>query len=549
MISWLQTNFQKHFRIMFIVLLVVIVVAFVFTIGNQGSFGGADRDEASDRRFFEVSLNTRAKLERFLQRDPQLASFLGGQRQAVDPYFRAAALHLANLHKVPEPTTAELEAFIKTRPIFLDRAGVFNPQTYSIIIDNFTMGGQATEADIKRVLVDEFRIEKVRSVLSGPGYTDKEEILEQIREGTATWSVLVATFDTATYTPEVEITEDTLTAYFEANKQRYATPTRRKVRYVEFDPANFSEAVTTTDEQLATYFENNYDRYQPKPPEPVEGEEPAVVEPVTFEQARSAVRNDYRIDQAVHLAEEKAHDFVLSILDDETPNTPEALSAKAAAFGVELKSTPHFSANERPIGTIWPREAVSQAFLLSPSKFYGEPFKAGDVSVVMFYEEEQPSVLPQLTTVANTVANDYRAQELVKRRAEYAKQLRETLAAADSEEAFGAAAEEAGLTVASFENFSLRQPAQGLDTTILGAFRNLEPMQVSQPTPTSEPGKFAYVFPLSKQTQDVSVDSPEYQEMAGYLSEYFGNMTANNYLNALVLAEAARAEINIQQQN
>ena len=548
MISWLQTNLEKHFRTVFIVLLVVIVVAFVFTIGNQGSFGGADRERAANLAFFDVSLNTQAKKERFLRQDPQIAAMLGGYRQMPDPYFRAAALHVANVHSIPEPTQAELEEFIKSRPIFQDRTGSFNPQTYSMIIDNLKLGGRATEADMIRVLKDEYRISKVREVLAGPGYTDKDEILDSLRQSTTKWNVMVANYDLTTYNPDVEITDEALQSYFDVHKDQYRTPVRRSVSYIEFDASSFVDKVNPTDDELSTYFENNYSKYQPKPEEPKEGEEAKPVEPVTLEQARPQVREDYRQEKARDLALETANDLVIELIETESKLATPSFDAVMKEFSVEPKTTAEFAANERPIGANWPQDAVRQAFLLTKDKYYSDPFQVGDNAVVMFYHDEIPSILPQFETLRARVTEDYRQQELAKLRQEHAKEVQGILATAtESKEAFGAAAELAGLTVNTYSDFSAREPAQGLDSSVLPALRDLDVKSVSEATPTRKPNQVAYVYAISKEVPEVSEDSPEYQQTASYLSDYFGNYTANNYLSAMVLAESQRSGISVRE--
>ena len=43
MISWSQTILQKHNKWLFSILLVVIIIAFVFTIGNTPGIGSGNR--------------------------------------------------------------------------------------------------------------------------------------------------------------------------------------------------------------------------------------------------------------------------------------------------------------------------------------------------------------------------------------------------------------------------------------------------------------------------------------------------------------------------
>ena len=51
MISWIQKTFQHHFRTVFAVLLVLIIISFVVGINASGGFGQAERRHV-DRPFF-----------------------------------------------------------------------------------------------------------------------------------------------------------------------------------------------------------------------------------------------------------------------------------------------------------------------------------------------------------------------------------------------------------------------------------------------------------------------------------------------------------------
>ena len=55
MISWIQRTFQHHFRLIFAILLVGMVIPFIFTIGSTPGIGRADRS-AAGRDFFGHNL-------------------------------------------------------------------------------------------------------------------------------------------------------------------------------------------------------------------------------------------------------------------------------------------------------------------------------------------------------------------------------------------------------------------------------------------------------------------------------------------------------------
>ncbi|MBC2608219.1 peptidyl-prolyl cis-trans isomerase [Pelagicoccus albus] len=536
MISWLQINLQKHFRVVFIILLVVLVVAFVFTIGNQGPMSGRD-EKTADLYFFDTPLNTEAARTQF-QQDAQLSVSLNRNSRASQtlPFERATVLHIANEHSIPQPTTEQLRAFIETLPAFQNASGEFDPQAYNMIVDSLSFGA-FSQNDLRRVLVDDYRINKVYSVLRGAGFVDETEILDSLAQRLASWSILFAEYDLSSYTPEVEITEDMLRKHYEDFSFTYQTPERRVVDYIEVDANDYVEEIKPTEDELINYYEANIERYQPTAPE---GEEsPATI---TFEQARLAVRSDLRLEQAREIASEKAHDLVVEIVDKELSRDSASLEDAISSLGAEVKTASSFAANETPIGTTWGRDVVGEAFSLTESRFYSEPIQHGNKTLVLFYNQVIPPVVPSFENLRDRVALDVRAELYREARANYATELKGKLEeASESEDSFGTAAEEAGMTVGSYYDFTLSEPAEGLDRRALSAMLNLEPGDVSDFVRLDGENKGAFIYVVSKDVPEVSKDDPQYTEVEQSLKNLYGQFSANQYIQDLMLAEQLRA--------
>ena len=81
MISWLQTRFQKHYQVLFLVLLAVIIVAFVFTIGASPGIGRADRT-GPRREVFGTSLTTEQDQRDFFE-VAQISAYLQTGSQSI----------------------------------------------------------------------------------------------------------------------------------------------------------------------------------------------------------------------------------------------------------------------------------------------------------------------------------------------------------------------------------------------------------------------------------------------------------------------------------
>lgn len=536
---------QKHFRVVFIVLLVVLIVAFVFTIGNQGPMGGGN-DQTSDLQFYDTQLGREAERMQ-LQRDAQLsASLARNNRPSPNLSFeRATVRYIANQNLIPEPTEEQLRDYIETLPAFQNQLGQFDAQAYNMAIDSLRFGGAFTEKDLHRVLVDDYRIAKVYAVLRGDGFVNESEILESLGQRLAKWSIVLAEIDLDTYTPEVEITEEMLTQHYEDFSFSYQTPERRVVDYIEIDSSQYIDQIKPTEDELLAYFEANIERYQPPA---AEGEEPT--EPVTYEQARLAVREDLRREQARDLAAEKAHDLVVAIVENDFSRDSNGFETLIANSGSTLKTASSFAANETPIGTTWGPQIVSQAFELSEERFYSEPLPLGNASLILFYSQVIEPAIPSFETLRQRIMSDARAEAYRKARAEFALELQSTLddAASESQASFEAAAEDAGLTLTPYEDFSLTEPAEGLDRRALSAMLPLETGDISDLIRLDSENQGAFLYVVSKDVPEVSKDDPQYTQVEQSLKNLYGQFSADQYIQTLVQQEMLRIGL-IQQAN
>lgn len=536
MISWLQHQIQKHLVLVFVVF-AVLIIAFIVQIGNQGPLGQKER--TAGLMFFDTPFDTQEARAQ-LGGDAQLSAMLNrNQRPSQTLQFeRATVRHIANLHSIPNPSKEQLREYIETLPAFIGPLGEFDAQAYNRTLDSLPLFGY-TENDLHRVLSDDYRINKVYTVLRGAGFVDESEILEGLSQRLAKWSVLVAEYDLNSHTPEIEVTQEMLEKHFEEFSFQYMTPERRVVDYIEVDASPFVEDIKPTEDELIMHFEENIDRYQPTV---VEGEEASELPaPVTFEDVRGLVRTELRLEKGREIAAERAHDLVVEIIENEYTRDSEGLKAAIAELGFELKTSSSFAANETPVGTTWGRDIVSQAFNLTESRFYSEPFQHGNTSVVLFYNEVFEPNLPSLSSISQRVAADVRAEELRKARAEYALELKSLLeSAADSEESFGAAAEEAGMTVGSYLDFSLTEPAEGLNPRLLSAMVELDQGEVSDFARLGADNKGAFVYVLEKNVPEVSKDDPQFAQVEQSLKNLYGQFAAEQYIQTLLSQEMLR---------
>lgn len=131
MITWIQTRFQTGYKILFFLVLIVVIVAFVFTIGEAPGMGrGGDRGEPME--YFGYDLRSRPDQQEITRlaaisfytsrgRDP-------GEQLEQYAFNRLAYLGTGRQMGLPAPTDRELQQFIATRDAFRGPDGRFDPE-------------------------------------------------------------------------------------------------------------------------------------------------------------------------------------------------------------------------------------------------------------------------------------------------------------------------------------------------------------------------------------------------------------------------------------
>ena len=269
MISWIQRTFQHHFRLIFAVLLIGMVIPFIFTIGSTPGIGRADHSAAT-RDFFGHNLLSEEE-RRVMLEDARMSAELQYGTSDVSAeqiqyymYQRVASLHLADQMRLPPPTAAETTEFIKHLRIFTGSDGQFDVNRYDAFRNSLKSGSGITEADIARVISDDARINKVGHLIAGPGFATPADVNEIMNKGDTTWTVSTATTDYASFAPGIVLTDAAISKYFSDNSFRYTVPPRVGVDAVQFPAADFTAGASPTDAEVRDYYDENPEKF-PKP--------------------------------------------------------------------------------------------------------------------------------------------------------------------------------------------------------------------------------------------------------------------------------------------
>jgi peptidyl-prolyl cis-trans isomerase D len=552
MISWIQKNFQHHFRIVFGVVLVVTIISFIFTIGAAPGIGRAGTKTYS-QLFFGHDL-TKQGTSDSLFGDAALSiqlqiGYMGGESSQVHDYGlqRTAALALADQLKLPAPTRDELANYIRGLQAFAGSDGQFDANRYASFRDNLKANPRLSEADISRVLGDDVRVAQLRRIIGGPGYVLTGEVREQLIRADSSWTIAVASTEYADFKPEIPVAEDALKHYFEENSFRYTVPPRVGVDFVEYRTSDFVGAISPTPAEIRAFYDENPARF-PKPPEPKSAQSDAAKPSnpdADFATVSAQVEQTLKTERASRTTAKAAADLTVAIYEQKLqPHTP-AFNDFIAQNKLALKAVPPFQAETVPPDLGWNEQIVEQAMNLKSDRPVSDALSTANGSLVLFWRETLPSYQPELAQVRDRVVADFRENErrnsFVAMGPTLRAQLEARLKAGDPfEKAAAAVTGPIKLTVKEYPAFVRRQPPKELERSpVLAALERLNQGQVSDLIPTTEKSFFVYI--REKKNPDLAETSPQFSTMQTAIAQQSTTVASGLILHEVVAEELKKS--------
>lgn len=552
MISWIQTTFQRHTKLVMLFLLVAITIPFVFTIGAAPGIGQAGH-KVLEQDFFGHNLGNEQEA-RAIFRDGSLSAQLKGAFQASGPQLqqyslsRIAGLALAQNLGIPEATAQQLSAYIANLAVFKNDQGAFDASRYKNFEDSLKANPNLTAADATRIFREDARLEALSKVLAGPGYVLPGDIVEQLKRTDTTWSLAVATLDYATFDAGVQVTDAALQKFYEENSFRYEVPARPRLSVVEFKAGEFAPTTAPSEQEARAFYEANAARF-PVPADAADKKDAgtpsfalgqnATTAPDNFSKVRPQVEAAMKDAVARRAASKAANDFTVAVYERKVAaNSPELAALVAAQRRTATPLAP-FTFDQPPADRPWLANFSEQISRLDQERFFSDPLPTPDGYAVLLWNESLPAYKPMLSEVREKVAADYRDSEKRRRFADHGKAVRDRLqAAVKSGKSFADAAAAEKLEVKSYANFTLRQPPQDLPYAAFSAMQNLEVGQVSDMVTTGDKGHFA--FAAGKKLPDTSAANPRFAEVRKQLMDYTAAANESALLSSLVEEELKR---------
>ena len=547
MISWIQRTFQHHFKLIFAVLLVGMVIPFIFTIGSTPGIGRADRTMTA-RDFFGHNLLSEAE-KRVMLDDARMsaelqygASNVSAEQIQYYMYQREATLHLADQAHLPAPTDAETTDFIKRLRIFLGPDGQFDVTRYNAFRSELKTGSGVTEADIARVIKDDARINKVGKLLAGPGYVMPADVNEIMDKGDTTWTVSTATTDYAAFDAGLTLSDAEIAKYFTDNSFRYTLPPRVSVDAVEFPAAAFAADASPTDAEVREYYDENPGKF----PVPTVGKAPAKPDPgadyiLAKPQARAALVAELEKRSAV----KAASDFAYALYDGKV--TRASLDSFLSTRKLQARSLAPFTSDAGPAEFAGSKEIAAAAFGLGADRFYSEAVPTPAGAFVLIWKDTLPSRQPALAEVLGKVradATDNRKRILF---AEFGRTLKVGIerglkAGETFDKAAAQAAGSAKVDVKSYPPFTLRDQPKDVDPAVFQALDGLAKGGVSDMEATADKGVVVYAADKKLPVTDES--NPRYAQVRAQIANSFATADETSITREFVDTELKRTDPN-----
>jgi peptidyl-prolyl cis-trans isomerase D len=559
MISWIQRYFQHHFRTIFAVMLIIMVLPLIWVFNPSSGMGRGDH-RVIDRPFFGYNLNLLEDQQRLmgdagLSANLQLGAMGGLDSDQIQNYAfqRAASLYLADEWHVPASTDAEIADSVKTLRMFAGQDGQFDPKAYATFRDNLRTNPRGlTESDIKRVLSGDVRAKKVQELLAGPGYVLPGDVKTQLARADTSWTLATASADYASFAPGIKPTDADLTKFFEENSFRYEIPPHVIASYIGFPSLNYLASVNVNDADIRAFYDANPSRF-PKPAVATDAKTPAAApakpDPAAdFAAVRPQVETALKLDRAQRLAIKAASDAALSIYEGKITPGP-ALDTFLATRKFSLQPLAPFAREAGPAELGGSTEIATEAFKLGQDqgRLISEALPSPTGAIILVWKGLQPARKPLFAEVREKVSANYVENEKQKRFVEFGKtvkaQLEARLKAGETfDKAVAATAATAGVKIESktLAAFTLRNRPQEVDYSALGALERLSKGQLSDMIISADKGLFVYA--VDKQAPDLSETNPQFVTNRAQLASYGARLSGNAYLSELVEQELKKSE-------
>jgi len=473
MITNIQLFFQRHYKWLFGILLVIVAVSFIFAYGPAASMSAKDmvKRPGQESTFFGYDLSRREVVDQ-LARETVVGLWLKTGMPPLNPESlqtlileRIIEENIANRLGVPTPSQDNLTGYIATLPVFLDEQGNFSKKRFEEFKGKVAADFGVDEAFLGKQIVLRWRLDQVADTMERSAFILDENLQREYALVQTRYEIVLGTLE-GDEEPSSAPTKEEVQAYYDQFANNYRSPELRSGVYYHLSNESFlSQVPEPTDEQLEKYFDKialRFVQWQVTDENgKVTGGEPKA--PV-FAEHKEETRQLYKQAKATRAAAEAIDAIVQKIYTDELQPDTAQWNELITASGVEVTKITDLAQDQTPEGVA--KKAVDVLFTRElPGRSYSEAFMGEDEGGFVLLTNVEPSgVLSLDEATKQGLIEDATANKTKKEFQEKIPGILVDMLSFKDADAFEAAAKEKGFEVSRPELFTLSKPSRQINS-------------------------------------------------------------------------------------
>ncbi len=384
---------EKHGKLAFLVIALVIVIPFVFMYGPVGSGGGGSQTREIGRmygkrinpdRFMEAMTATEItfllRSGQLLSRESRMFSFWVDQTLR-----RIRGLKEARRQKLDKVDDQEVMKVISGLWIFQDD-GKFSADAYKGFAENFLKSRRMNGQQFDQIIRENIALERLESKASAGVAVSEEEIRDEFERQEEKLNLKHASFNYYDYLKAAKVvpTDEQIQAYFQEHKGELLTAEKRRIRVATFAAKEYLEKAVVAPAAVQADFEKNQAAYKGR----------------SFEQVKDTIAARLQQEAAEKLAATSARAFQAGLKTQQAkqPDVPaaELFTTAAKAAGATVADSGPFSGDAPAIPNIGKRPNLQRrAYALNQNALFTSPVRDGSDYAVACFLETLPGQAPE----------------------------------------------------------------------------------------------------------------------------------------------------------
>ncbi|HCJ12215.1 MAG: hypothetical protein A2Y14_02230 [Verrucomicrobia bacterium GWF2_51_19] len=531
MISFIQNLLGKHHKWLFSILLVIIVISFVFTIGNTPGIGTSKRFKAGST-YFGYNLNDEKDMNRLLQQ--AYISFV--LKTGTPPFhpmivqqealMRPALLSLANQLKVPTANEEQVIDYIKSCKMFQNKDGFFDQASYDKFVEDLDANKLMDKATVRTIIEENIRIRIVEKSLEMPAYTLPTEAIDFLKKLKTQWDFVQAEVKLSAFNPQITIAEDVLQKFYDDNQALYQVPERVKAKYIEFvNDAFIAKIAHPSEQELKAFYEANKKLFLP------EAEDNKTLP--AFEAIKDDVYSAYMKLLSSQMAEKAASELSYKLYEGKINLNSDAFNKLLADNQVAMKDLKPYSMKNIPKKSDIPQPLLQQALGLDSEHYYSDVASSDKATYILFFEAKLPEQILPFAKVRSRVlerCEKDKKQELFHQKGiELVQALQKEV---DGGQSFIEAAKKAGLELVEFKQYTVESKDKKVPFPVLNALSQLEKGKISAMLDVPQGGLIVYL--VQKEVPAIDAKHPEVKQAQERIGNYTSRAVTQGMISEII---------------